>query len=156
MTRYTVRDWNTYFSIPWYVTALTVVNGACSVRTNNVVDLSSFKFLRSVVIGDNCFNYVPMLTIVGLNWLESVNIGYYTFVYYGMQSLLEGSSFKIVNCPRLKSLYIRGNSCYRYNWFELAQLPQLKSIVMGFYDYGCFVRTRNAVFRGKRERTDEL
>lgn len=81
MTRYTVRDWNTYFSIPWYVTALTVVNGACSVRTNNVVDLSSFKFLRSVVIGDNCFNYVPMLTIVGLNWLESVNIGYYTFVY---------------------------------------------------------------------------
>ena len=105
MTRYTVRDWNTYFSIPWYVTALTVVNGACSVRTNNVVDLSSFK---------------------------------------------------IVNCPRLKSLYIRGNSCYRYNWFELAQLPQLKSIVMGFYDYGCFVRTRNAVFRGKSERTDEL
>ena len=156
MTRYTVTNWDSYLSIPLYVTVLTVTANSCNDNTMYTVDLSSFKFLRSVVIGDNCFNYVPMLTIVGLNWLESVNIGYYTFVYPGMQSLLEGSSFKIVNCPRLKSLYIRGNSCYRYNWFELAQLPQLKSIVMGFYDYGCFVRTRNAVFRGKSERTDEL
>ena len=156
MTRYTVNNWNSYLSIPLYVTALTVTDSSCNEDTITVVDLSSFKFLRSVVIGNECFKYVRILSIVGLNWLESVNIGYYTFVYPGMQSLLEGSSFKIVNCPRLKSLYIRGNSCYRYNWFELAQLPQLKSIVMGFYDYGCFVRTRNAVFRGKSDRTDEL
>ena len=70
MTRYTVNNRNTLLSIPWYVTALTVVNGACSVRTNNVVDLSSFKFLRSVVIGNRCLKYVEILWIVGVNWVE--------------------------------------------------------------------------------------
>ena len=153
MTRYTVSNRNTLLSIPWYVTALTVTDSSCNEDTITVVDLSSFKFLRSVVIGNSCFGYVLAFSIVGLNWLESVSIGYRSF---DSSTLVDGSQFKIVNCPRLKSLYIRGNSCYRYNWFELAQLPQLKSIVMGFYDYGCFVRTRNAVFRGKSDRTDEL
>ena len=154
MTRYTVNNRNTLLSIPWDVTVLTVAASSCNEDTITVVDLSSFKFLRSVVIGDNCFNYVPMLTIVGLNWLESVNIGYYTFVYPGMQSLLEGSSFKIVNCPRLKSLYIRGNSCYRYNWFELAQLPQLKSIIVAS-DFS-FQYVPNVVFRSMNDGRDGL
>ena len=95
MTRYTVTNWDSYLSIPLYVTALTVTDSSCNEDTITVVDLSSFKFLRSVVIGDNCFNYVPMLTIVGLNWLESVSIGYRSFGSDG--SLLVGSEFKIVN-----------------------------------------------------------
>ena len=69
MTRYTVNNRNTLLSIPWDVTALTVTGNSCNDNTITAVDLSSFKFLRSVVIGDNCFNYVPMLSIVGLNWL---------------------------------------------------------------------------------------
>ena len=152
MTRYTVNNRNTLLSIPWYVTALTVVNGACSVRTNNVVDLSSFKFLRSVVIGDFCFQYVQIFSIVGLNWLESVRIGEYSFGSDG--SLWEGSEFKIVNCPQLKSLSIGYRSFGRYNGFELSQLPQLKSVGISYN--GCFRYARNAVFRGMNDGRDGL
>ena len=96
MTRYTVNNRNTLLSIPWYVTALTVTASSCNDNNIYVVDLSSFKFLRSVVIGNSCFQYVQLFSIVGLNWLESVRIGEYSFGSDG--SLWEGSEFKIVNC----------------------------------------------------------
>ena len=96
MTRYTVNNWDSYLSIPLYVTALTVTANSCNDNTINVVDLSSFKFLRSVVIGHYCFKYVQILSIVGLNWLESVSIGDNSFGSDG--SLWEGSELKILNC----------------------------------------------------------
>ena len=159
MTRYTVNNRNTLLSIPWYVTALTVTDSSCNDNTITVVDLSSFKFLRSVVIGNSCFGYVLAFSIVGLNWLESVSIGYRSF---DSSTLVDGSQFKIVNCPQLKSLSIGGWSFGRYNGFELSQLPQLKSVVVSHYNngygtyYGSFVYTRNAVFRGMNDGRDGL
>ena len=160
MTRYTVNNWDSYLSIPLYVTALPVTANSCNEDSINVIDLSSFKFLRSVVIGNSCFKYVRIFSIVGLNWLESVSIGYRSFGSDG--SLLVGSEFKIVNCPQLKSLSIGGWSFGRYNGFELSQLPQLKSVVVSHYNngygtyYGSFVYTRNAVFRGMNDGRDGL
>ena len=146
MTRYTVNNRNTLLSIPWYVTALTVTDSSCNEDTITVVDLSSFKFLRSVVIGNSCFGYVLAFLIVGLNWLESVSIGYDCFWDGSTDSLLKGSEFKIVNCPQLKSLSIRAVSFVRYNWFELSELPQLKSVVIDS-DFS-FRYVPNVVFRG--------
>ena len=155
MTRYTVNNRNTLLSIPWDVTALTVTANSCNEDSINVIDLSSFKFLRSVVIGNSCFQYVQLFSIVGLNWLESVRIGEYSFGSDG--SLWEGSHFKIVDCPQLKSLSIGYYSFGRYNWFELSELPQLKSVVMtSNTDYGCFQYARNAVFRGMNDGRDGL
>ena len=150
MTRYTVNNRNTLLSIPWYVTALTVTDSSCNEDTITVVDLSSFKFLRSVVIGNSCFQYVQLFSIVGLNWLESVSIGYRSF---DSSTLVDGSQFKIVNCPQLKSLSIGYWSFRRYNGFELSELPQLISVVMG--NYG-FYNARNAVFRGMNDGRDGL
>ena len=158
MTRYTVNNRNTLLSIPWYVTALTVTDSSCNEDTITVVDLSSFKFLRSVVIGNSCFGYVLAFSIVGLNWLESVSIGEYSF-RDGYGSLLEGSELKIVNCPQLKSLSIGGGSFVRYNWFELSHLPQLKSveIVSDRYNNGHgFQYAPKAVFRGMNDGRDGL
>ena len=157
MTRYTVNNRNTLLSIPWYVTVLTVTANSCNDNTINVVDLSSFKFLRSVVIGDFCFQYVQIFSIVGLNWLESVSIGSSSFTYY--DSSLKSSELKIVNCPQLKSLSIGGRSFGRYNGFELSQLPQLKSVTIkscGGWVQSCFYNTRNAVFRGMNDGRDGL
>ena len=157
MTRYTVNNRNTLLSIPWYVTALTVTDSSCNDNTITVVDLSSFKFLRSVVIGNSCFQYVQLFSIVGLNWLESVSIGYDCFWDGSTDSLLKGSEFKIVNCPQLKSLNIGGRSFDRYNGFELSQLPQLKSVVIdNSADGFCFRYARNAVFRGMNDGRDGL
>ena len=157
MTRYTVNNRNTLLSIPWYVTVLTVTDNSCNDNNIYAVDLSSFKFLRSVVLGNSCFQYVRILSIVGLNWLESVSIGEYSF-RDGYGSLLEGSELKIVNCPQLKSLSIGYWSFGRYNGFELSELPQLKSVVIGYSvnSYGCFQYARNAVFRGMNDERDGL
>ena len=155
MTRYTVNNRNTLLSIPWDVTVLTVAASSCNEDTITVVDLSSFKFLRSIVIGNSCFGYVLAFLIVGLNWLESVSIGYRSFGSDG--SLWEGSELKILNCPQLKSLSIGGRSFGRYNGFELSELPQLISVVMSsLYDYGCFRYARKAVFRGMNDGRDGL
>ena len=151
MTRYTVNNRNTLLSIPWDVTALTVTANSCNDNTIIVVDLSSFKFLRSVVIGNSCFKYVRIFLIVGLNWLESVSIGEFSFGSY--DSFLKGNEFKIMNCPQLKSLSIGYWSFRRYNGFELSELPQLISVVMG--NYG-FYNARNAVFRGMNDGRDGL
>ena len=152
MTRYTVNNRNTLLSIPWDVTALTVTGTSCNDNNIYVVDLSSFKFLRSVVIGHYCFKYVQILSIVGLNWLESVSIGTYSFWSDG--SLLVDSEFKIVNCPQLKSLSIGGRSFGRYNGFELSQLPQLKSIIVAS-DFS-FQYVPNVVFRSMNDGRDGL
>ena len=157
MTRYTVNNWDSYLSIPLYVTALTVTANSCNEDSINVIDLSSFKFLRSVVIGNSCFKYVRIFSIVGLNWLESVSIGTYSFGSDG--SLWEGSEFKIVNCPQLKSLSIGSRSFRRYNGFELSQLPQLKSVTIkscSGWVQSCFYNARNAVFRGMNDGRDGL
>ena len=157
MTRYTVTNWDSYLSIPLYVTALTVAYSSCHDNNINVVDLSSFKFLRSVVIGDFCFQYVQIFSIVGLNWLESVSIGSSSFG--GTGSLWKGSELKIVNCPQLKSLSIGGRSFGRYNGFELSHLPQLKSveIVSDRYNNGYGFRyAPKAVFRGMNDGRDGL
>ena len=156
MTRYTVNNRNTLLSIPLYVTVLTVTANSCNDNTMYTVDLSSFKFLRSVVIGNYCFYNVLAFSIVGLNWLESVSIGYRSF-WDSSTSSLKGSEFKIVNCPQLKSLSIRAVSFVRYNWFELSELPQLKSVVMTSNAYhGCFRYACNAVFRGMNDGRDGL
>ena len=153
MTRYTVNNRNTLLSIPWDVTALTVTGNSCNEDTITVVDLSPFKFLRSVVIGNSCFQYVQIFSIVGLNWLESVSIGSSSF-RDGSDSLVDGSELKIVNCPQLKSLSIGGRSFDRYNGFELSQLPQLKSVTIA--SSYCFYYAREAVFRGMNDERDGL
>ena len=146
MIRYTVNSIETFLSIPLYVTALTVNGGSCNEDNIAVVDLSSFKFLRSVVMGSNCFRYVKIFSIVGLNWLESVSIGAYSFGYFG--DMWVGSQFKIVNCPQLKWLSIKGGYSFdRYDEFELSQLPQLKTVEI----YYCFLYAPKAVFRGMND-----
>ena len=147
MIRYTVNSIETFLNIPSYVTALTVTERSCNEKSIMVVDLSSFKCLRSVVIGNSCFKNVQVFSIVGLNWLESVSIGRDSFRSDG--SLLVGGQFKIVNCPQLKSLSIGGESFGGYVGFELPQLPQLKSVVIA--SSYCFEYTRNAVFRGMND-----
>ena len=152
MIRYTVNGRNSLLSIPLYVTALTVKDKTCNEDNIAVVDLSSFKFLRSVVIGGSCFQHVQVFSIVGLIWLESVSIGSSSF-YAG--SLLVGSQFKIVNCPLLKSLSISGGSSFlQYDEFELSQLLQLKSVTIG--SSYCFKYAGKVVFRGMNDGRDGL
>ena len=152
MIRYTVNNRNDLVNMPWYMTSLTVTSNTCNEVVVNKCELSPFKLLRSVVIGDNCFKYTLVFSIEGLNWLEYVTINFNCFTEdCSGGSSFEGSHFHIVNCPRLKSLSIGHCSFSRYIGFELAQLPQLQTISVGDYYYRgsvSFGGTTEAVFKG--------
>ena len=70
-----------YFAhlLPFLVTKIRVGSGECNIEEFPVLDLSRFKNLRSVVIGDGSYKYVNELNINGLNKLESIVIGEYGF-----------------------------------------------------------------------------
>ncbi|KNB41349.1 hypothetical protein JH06_5567 [Blastocystis sp. subtype 4] len=126
---YTVNNRNTLLSIPWYVTALTVVSNSCNEVVINECTLSRYKLLRSVVIGSNCFKYVPELVIDGLNWLESITIGSSSFCF-SCNGIAENQyrNFHLKNCLSLRELSIDRYSFSDYHIFELNHLPNLNRL----------------------------
>ncbi|KAK8797880.1 hypothetical protein WA171_005409 [Blastocystis sp. BT1] len=59
-------------------------------------DLSRYKNLKTLDVGEWCFRYVKRVKISGLNQLESVSISY--------SSLMNPSSIRFENLPKLKSI----------------------------------------------------
>ena len=88
------------------------------------LNLTKYRNLKSVTIGDNSFPYVSELKIVGMEELESVEIGASSF------SLSEGH-FYLKNCPKLKSLNMGCYSFSDYSVFEIENVNALEVIEMG-------------------------
>ena len=89
--------------------------------------------LKTIVIGNNCFESVRLVELNGLYELESLVIGYKSFLI-GTDEQDDGS-FRLVNCPKLKSIKIGFDSFCDYHSFELNNLPSLQSIDFGYW---CF------------------
>ena len=79
------------------VADLTVLSNGCN--DMNALELSRFKSLRSIEIGNNCFELVQTFKIDGLNRLKTIKIGKNSFTqekyYYGND---QSKSFHILNC----------------------------------------------------------
>ena len=130
------------------VTDLTISSSCCN--DLNALDLNRFKWLRSIEIGDECFESVQTFKIDGLNRLKTIKIGSNSFnqqKHYpkGLVSILEwdsrpknqSKSFHILDCESLESIQI-GTFSFRdfAGDFELKNLPQLQSIQIG--TVGCW------------------
>ena len=111
---------------PSLVTKIRIGSGKCNNEKYTVLDLSAFKNLKSVVIGDGSFMYVKVLNITGLNELESVEIGMNSF----RRDKKEGS-FSLKNCPKLKSLKMGRYSFSDYTVIEIENVNALEVIEMG-------------------------
>ena len=113
------------------VSDLTISSKCCN--DLNALDLSRFKWLRSIEIGDYCFGSVQTFKINGLNQLKTIKIGNNSFTknrsWYG----IDGSkTFHILNCESLESIQIGVFSFSDFaGEFELKNLPQLQSIQIG-------------------------
>ena len=97
------------------------------------LDLSKFKWLHSVRIGNECFEKVQTFKIYGLCRLKTITIGHNSFT---KKSGVYGSdlsrSFHILNCESLESIQIGKYSFSDFAGdFELKNLPQLRSIQIG-------------------------
>ena len=108
-----------------------VSNGSYNiVNSFRLLELSTVK---SIIIGDDCFENVELFNIDGLNELKSLKIGKNSFTKkknsYGNDEL---RSFSILNCIELKSIEIGRYSFSDYGGeFELNNLPKLSTIKIG-------------------------
>ena len=64
---------------------LTVPTNSLNDASLTVLDLTRFKRLKKIVIGDDCLRSVRVLNLTGLNALESVVIGDGSFVYASLE-----------------------------------------------------------------------
>ena len=109
-------------------TDLVIGGGACPFANVTVLDLGVYPRLKSLRIGNNGFDYVEEVKLIGLNELESVEIGSSSF------SKTETGQFHLKNCPKMKSLKIGKYSFSDYTVIEIENCG-LEVIEMGGFKY---------------------
>ena len=93
------------------------------------MDLSEFKRLKRIEIGNTCFQHVREFVIDDLERLESVKIGKVCFIIsYGER---DDGLCRITNCPNLRQLEIGWHGFEDFKSFELSNVNSLQSIIFG-------------------------
>ena len=117
------------------ITELTVSNNSLNDASLTVLDLTRFKRLKRIVIGDECFMYVNEFRLIGLSKLESVEIGENSFTQHKNSSDNDPNRhFYLKNCPKLKSLKMGCYSFSDYTVIEIENVDALEVIEMGELD----------------------
>ena len=86
------------------VEVIEVKKGVCNDEAFEEWNMNEYVRLRELIVGDECFQFVKDLKIVGLNALEKVEIGKECFCK------ASGGVFEIRNCEKLKSVKIGDGS----------------------------------------------
>ena len=82
-----------------------VKNGMCNNEAFDEWSMEEYVRLKELTVGNECFQFVNDLRIVGLNALEKVEIGKQCFCK------VSGGVFEMRNCAKLKSVKI-GDYCF--------------------------------------------
>ena len=117
---------------PSLVTEIRIGSRKCNSEEFGVLDLSEFKNLKSVVIGDDSYRYVSEVKLIGLSELESVVIGKNSFTKkkngFGKES---NRRFYVKNCPLLRELRVGRYSFSDYASAVIEGNDALEVIAMG-------------------------
>ena len=119
------------------VTNLIICSNSCNEL--NSLNLNEYRYLKSIEIGDDCFENVELFNIDGLNELKSLKIGINSFTHLKSTDKWDNDkannrnrSFSILNCIELESIEIGRYSFSDYGGlFELRNLPKLSTIKIG-------------------------
>ena len=130
-----IHSWNEWRNMTKSVTELVILSNCCNEPKWNVFDVSELKWLKSIEIGDECFENVNEVKLIGMNRLESVVIGQNSFT----QCKNDWSNdphrhFYLKNCERLRELKIGRYSFSDYSVCEIENVPSLEVIEMGELD----------------------
>ena len=114
------------------VGVLVVDSGCCNDRGLRVLDYSRFRTLREVRVGDECFNDVKEVKLIGLKQLERVVIGKQCFYEYNNWDYQgPDGHFYLKNCERMRELKIGCCSFNDYSVCEIENNDSLEVIEMG-------------------------
>ena len=137
--RVDIHFWNEWESVNRRVTELVIPSNCCNVAKWSVLDVSELKWLKSIEIGDDCFENTEKVELIGMNQLERVVIGENSFTKkknsYGYNS---NRHFIMKNCRRLRELKIGCYSFSDYTVCEIENVPSLEVIEMGELHKGSF------------------
>ena len=113
--------------------SLSIPDSVCNSELLISFDLSIFKLLKTIIIGNTNFFYVNGFILNNNIKLNSLKIGKNSFTKYRNSHGNDSSrSFHISNCIELQSIEIDNYSFSDYGGeFELKNLPKLVSIIMG-------------------------
>ncbi|KAM7453610.1 hypothetical protein BLSTO_05641, partial [Blastocystis sp. subtype 1] len=130
--RVEIHNWNEWENVNKRVTELAIPANCCNEAEWSVFDVSGLKWLKSIEIGDECFENVKEVKLIGLNELERVVIGKNSFTKkkysYGNDP---NRRFYLKNCERLRELKIGRWSFSDYSVCEIENVPSLEVIEMG-------------------------
>ena len=117
------------------VTDLVISSKSCNELKS--LNLNKYRYLKSIVIGDDCFENVDTFRIDGLIKLKSLIIGVDSFTRMkssdldNNKSVNESRLLSILNCDQLELIEIGSFSFSDYRGgFELKNLPKLITIRM--------------------------
>ena len=114
------------------VGVIVVDSGCCNDSGLRVLDFSRFRNLREVRVGDECFNDVKEVKLIGLNQLERVEIGKQCFYEYNNWAYQgPDGHFYLKNCERVRELKMGRYSFSDYSVCEIENVPSLEVIKMG-------------------------
>ena len=130
--RVEIHSWNEWKNVNKRVTELVIPSKCCNEAKWNVFDVSGLKWLKSIEIGDECFENVNEVKLIGMSQLERVVIGKNSFTkkkdWYGNDPYRH---FYLKNCERVRELKIGRYSFSDYSVCEIENVPSLEVIEMG-------------------------
>ena len=95
---------NDFVTLDENVTCILVNKGICTSEDFDEWEINEYVQLRELIVGDECFQYVKDLKIVGLNELKKVEIGKQCFCK------TNGGEFVLKDCEKLESVKIGDGS----------------------------------------------
>ena len=116
------------------VSKIEIASNSCNIHGFKVLDLSRFKNLKELKVGDNCFENVNEVKLIGLKKLERVVIGENSFTKLKSDWPTSGKDdchFYLKDCGKLKELKIGRFSFNEYTGCEIENVPSLEVIEIG-------------------------
>ena len=115
-----------------HIEELIVESNSCNGPEWAALDLSFISHLRLFEVGDECFENVEEVKLIGLSKLERVLIGKKSFTkkeYYWVYD--PNRHFYLKDCDRLRELKMGHRSFNDYSVCEIENVPSLEVIEMG-------------------------
>ena len=127
--RVDVSDLKGWETVDVRVGELVIASKCCNEGEVKEVDLGRFVSLRGFEVGDECFENVEEVKLIGLNQLERVVIGKHSFRRGTRDDPTR--HFYLKNCERLRELKTGSCSFSDYRVCEIENVPSLEVIEMG-------------------------
>lgn len=122
------------------ITQFVVKDGLYNDPSLNELDLSRFKRLQEIDIGNDCFQSVVSVRIVSLKQLVRVTIGDNCFNGKENGQRCRYWTFQLKSCPQLLEMKIGNNSFCNYGICQIEDMSSLALITIGddMNELGCF------------------